>query len=847
MDILTIHVVVKNKVLFYNDNERVIEQINNIPDIDLEVTENEKNRYELYKRLIQNTDSKYSVFYDENNTLVYEVIEHLAKELEKRDDNILAQKISQEDIPAMKEYMTGGMAPNSLYFNRYIFKTEVLKAVCINKNEENYFADKIILSATRDKDSIPFLEEVTIYTEEALERDVNLYRKQFQSDWYIPYFEQFLLPYVRDNELTATEQRLVVYFIILRFYLNLNGRDKFVLQGEQITYFFELVKQVTEHIDDKYLIEVRKRGGIPLYFAYLLLKEKHQKRLEFQAEKSGNGTKYICNGLEFGMDCVSARISAINYIDENLIIDGELVGDYCLEDVKKDFKILVNEKAISWERTERYNIAKAFGRSISRYYPFQFTISEEEMQHKLNIRFEANIGDKKVKLPLQFQKTSSRLLRSRWSYYQFADKVITYANEKLLVKKAKPLSIAICEIGTISKILRTGNDKKENFKAAGLRAWYWITKKKYLDKPNWIFFDKLYKAGDNGEYLFRYCVANHPEANCYYIINKDAIEYPQLKKEYGKRILKFGSLRQKLVLLNTEIVFATHASVFGFCGFNKALQKKFKNLLNAKVVCIQHGLTIQNIAQYQNRLADNTKLYFCASKYEVENLKKPVYGYENKNLHLTGCPRYDGLKNQDKRQILIAPTWRRNIVITGNAVGTAKSYNPEFKHTKYFEIYNRLINDKRLINTAAKYNYSLLFLIHPTLSAQIDDYDKNEHLSIVPAISDISYEKMLTESSLMLTDYSGIQFDFAYMKKPVLYYQPKELPPQYTEGVYKYEKMAFGPIIDEYDSIINTLCEYIENECKMKEEYIKRVEDFFAYTDNSNCKRIMDIITSWNK
>ena len=142
MDILTIHVVVKNKVLFYNDNERVIEQINNIPDIDLEVTENEKNRYELYKRLIQNTDSKYSVFYDENNTLVYEVIEHLAKELEKRDDNILAQKISQEDIPAMKEYMTGGMAPNSLYFNRYIFKTEVLKAVCINKNEENYFADK---------------------------------------------------------------------------------------------------------------------------------------------------------------------------------------------------------------------------------------------------------------------------------------------------------------------------------------------------------------------------------------------------------------------------------------------------------------------------------------------------------------------------------------------------------------------------------------------------------------------------------------------------------------------------------------------------------------------------------
>ena len=35
----------------------------------------------------------------------------------------------------------------------------------------------------------------------------------------------------------------------------------------------------------------------------------------------------------------------------------------------------------------------------------------------------------------------------------------------------------------------------------------------------------------------------------------------------------------------------------------------------------------------------------------------------------------------------------------------------------------------------------------------------------------ISYEDLLTESSLMVTDYSGVQFDFAYMKKPIIYYQ----------------------------------------------------------------------------
>ena len=211
-------------------------------------------------------------------------------------------------------------------------------------------------------------------------------------------------------------------------------------------------------------------------------------------------------------------------------------------------------------------------------------------------------------------------------------------------------------------------------------------------------------------------------------------------------------------------------------------------------------------------------------------------------MKLTGCPRYDGLKNNDKKQILITPTWRRNIVITGNDFGTSKDYNEEFKHTKYFEIYNSLINDERLIEASKKTGYRLVYLIHPTLSSQLDDFDKNDYVDIIPAVSDMSYEKILTESSLMLTDYSGVQFDFAYMQKPLIYYQPKELPPQYEEGVYKYSTMGFGPIIDDYDEVVKTLCEYMNNGCKMSEMYQKRVDDFFEYTDYDNCKRIMKVI-----
>ena len=80
------------------------------------------------------------------------------------------------------------------------------------------------------------------------------------------------------------------------------------------------------------------------------------------------------------------------------------------------------------------------------------------------------------------------------------------------------------------------------------------------------------------------------------------------------------------------------------------------------------------------------------------------------------------------------------------------------------------------------------------------------------------------------------------MKKPVLYYHPNELPPQYQEGVYKYETMGFGPIINGREDLVDQICEYMRNECKMKDEYCERVDDFFEYTDHNNCKRIYETI-----
>ena len=76
------------------------------------------------------------------------------------------------------------------------------------------------------------------------------------------------------------------------------------------------------------------------------------------------------------------------------------------------------------------------------------------------------------------------------------------------------------------------------------------------------------------------------------------------------------------------------------------------------------------------------------------------------------------------------------------------------------------------------------------------------------------------------------------MRKPVVYYHPPELPPHYKEGGFFYDTMGFGEICTKHDEMVNCLCEYMENGCRMKPFYKDRADDFFAYSDFGSCERI---------
>ena len=95
----------------------------------------------------------------------------------------------------------------------------------------------------------------------------------------------------------------------------------------------------------------------------------------------------------------------------------------------------------------------------------------------------------------------------------------------------------------------------------------------------------------------------------------------------------------------------------------------------------------------------------------------------------------------------------------------------------------------------------------------------------------------------MITDYSSVFFDFAYMCKPVIFYQFDEKEfreKQYAEGYFDYHKTPLGKCTDNLQEMLSLLQNEIENGMTGNgEEEIKKI---FPLWDTENCKRNYEAI-----
>ena len=86
-------------------------------------------------------------------------------------------------------------------------------------------------------------------------------------------------------------------------------------------------------------------------------------------------------------------------------------------------------------------------------------------------------------------------------------------------------------------------------------------------------------------------------------------------------------------------------------------------------------------------------------------------------------------------------------------------------NSEYFKRWNSLINNEEFIGYAKQKGYEIIFKPHLNLYEYIDLFDANEYVTVDHVKK---YQEIFNESALLITDYSSIFFDFAYIKKPLI-------------------------------------------------------------------------------
>ena len=751
---------------------------------------------------------------------------------------------------------------NNIFLPAYVINKELVKKTKFEEKDAFYNDVYYIINIMKQVDMTIELDAKVI-SEEPLETDFYNYEKQFEKEWYTDNIRNFIIPILKENRDSKYVQNVMFYLLQIKFLCNMNDRHKNILDKSEIDEFFVAVYDAIQYIDEdvmsNYTIDGKRLSPKFLYYQFIDYKNKENKdnfRLTLNQTNMVEAVIERDNDVHVvtvdNMKNVEVNVQAINANGNELVFDGELCNVYYENFDKINVYAFVNGKRIDAVRTDVYSLCKYFGRTVKTGYTFSLKVDYKNIEKdNSSIKFYVDIMGQTLEPAMKFIKIQARLICSyRYTYWNFDDKILTYdyGTRTYKVQHRTAARTFKNEVLLIANIIKNERLRPVSVKCIIMRLLYWITRPIYKNKEIWLTFDQLFKGGDNGEYYYRHVAGKKNKNNIrmYYIINKTAPEYKRLKKKY-KTVLKYNSLKHKLISLHSNVVFATRVDVKLYCGYWSGNEKFIRNLFNPEIVCLQHGLTIQKIAQYQNRLFDNTKLYFCVSPNEVQNLQHRVYGYTNDELKKTGAPRYDGLVNNDQRFILITPTWRRNVTAGTNKKGSMHEYSINFKHTEYFKVYNSLISDPKLIECAKRCNYRIVYLLHPILSPQIGDYDVNENVEILAGAGDLSYEKILTEASLMVTDYSGIQFDFAYMRKPIVYYHCDNLPPQYDEGGLDYGKESIGMVCKTHEQVVDGICKYMENECKLEQEYIDRINKFFYFDDLNNCERVYQEAVKYRK
>ena len=619
---------------------------------------------------------------------------------------------------------------------------------------------------------------------------------------------------------------------------------KTIISDVEFEEYKEYIRKLLQYIDGDIILEQKK-----------IFREQKKFILEFKTGKTlekyydGVDVNYFYEGKRFTTASSNyIRIEFLKLNKEELYIEGFNMS------FEKDSEVYikVDEEYIKLEKESRDMSVYSLGEPIFISSAFKYVLKLNDVVDNYRLEFYEKINGNFIqKQDIRYAKTVPLSTRYKKSYY---------TENNWGIRKEKN-TFVLSNLFNIENASKYFNEyEKEFIEQISKSAITQVEKeavefrkelvpfisnyKRYKRKKIWLISDRVNLAGDNGEAFYLYMLQrNEPDIEMYFVINEDSIDYDRMK-QLGNVVVQ-NSKKHLLLHFIADYVISSQANEYVINPFfHDGTTDMFRDLLyKPKFVFLQHGVIKDDLSDWLNRYKKDMTGFVTAAVPEYKSILEYDYYYTDKEVWLTGLPRHDRLYNDEKKYITIMPTWRKYL-------STSHPDNPEvtlvkdgFEESEFFKFYNNLINNEKLIEVAKKAGYTICFMPHPNIMNNLDVFEHNPFVKFFG--TEKPYREIYAQSNLVITDYSSSVMDFAYLRKPIVYCQfDKEEffsgDHVYVKGYFEYERDGFGEVTYDLDTLVDTIIDYINNDCKLKNIYKERMDKFFAYKDKKNCERLFN-------
>ena len=362
---------------------------------------------------------------------------------------------------------------------------------------------------------------------------------------------------------------------------------------------------------------------------------------------------------------------------------------------------------------------------------------------------------------------------------------------------------------------------------------------RYLKQPvkeNVILFETFMAKNysDSPKYIYEYIAQNHPEYECVWAINDGA------KIPYGAKTVKRFSFQYAYYLaVSKYLVFNVRPPLWYRKREEQVFLETWHGTPLKRLVFDQEEVTSASPKykqQFYRQRKDwdflvsanpfSTKTFRSCFLYEGEMLE---YGYPRNDILY--WPNKDEIAQQlkeklgipkDKKTILYAPTWRDD------------------QHYGSGQYKFELALDLKLMKERLQDDYVVLLRTHHYISDHIDVSGLGDFVINLSSYDDISEIYLI--SDICITDYSSVFFDYANLKRPILFYT-------YDFDKYKNQLRGFyidmntevpGPLLYTSEQVVQTIEDIDEITEEYKERYDQFYDRFCCYDDGHASEHVAE-------